>query len=350
MQPAIYSVDEVPVLQNRVHSSRADARACVRGDIRLERDSTTGIITNVLFDQSLITYDQAYNNEQSLSSSFEQHLAEVAAIIKRKLGTSHLFEVGCGKGAFLERLAGMGCTVSGCDPAYEGDSPYVVKAAYTPAMCYGKTNIILRHVLEHIERPVEFLTSIANANRGGIIYIEVPCVDWIVSRRAWFDVFYEHVNYFSANDFSRIFEQVEIFHLFAGQYMGVVANLSSLRTPGAIRSMVDRDASLKDTMRIAPPELKNIATEEIIWGAASKGVIYALMRERAGCPVNAAVDINPAKQGKYMPGTGVRIISPGEFLSAARDGHPLIVMNSNYLEEVKEITGNRFKYNTIDYD
>lgn len=350
MQPAIYSIDQVPVLQNRVHNSRADARSCLRGDIRLERDTTNGIITNVLFDQSLIIYDEAYNNEQSLSSVFDQHLADVASIITQKLGVSNLFEVGCGKGAFLRRLAAKGCTVGGCDPAYEGDSPHIVKSAYTPGMCKGEANIILRHVLEHIERPIEFLRSIADASGGGLIYIEVPCVDWIVSHEAWFDIFYEHVNYFSVRDFSRIFEQLEIFHLFGGQYLGVVANLRSLRDADAIRSLVPQDESQKKTIHLTRPDLKNIPPGEIIWGAASKGVIYALMRERAGCPVKAAVDINPAKQGKYMPGTGVQIISPAEFLAGARDGHPLVVMNSNYLDEVRKITANRFHCTAIDYD
>jgi hypothetical protein len=71
------------------------------------------------------------------------------------------------------------------------------------------------------------------ANGGtGKIYIEVPCFDWICEHRAWFDIFYEHVNYFRLTDFKRMFgEVVESGKIFCGQYLYVIAELSSLRIP-----------------------------------------------------------------------------------------------------------------------
>jgi hypothetical protein len=49
--------------------------------------------------------------------------------------------------------------------------------------------------------------------------------------------------------------------------------------------------------------------------------------------VRFLIDINPAKQGKYVPGTGHPIVSP-EHLKK-RDGHiaGIVNMNPNYLEE-----------------
>src|SRR3546814_9608010 len=61
------------------------------------------------------------------------------------------------------------------------------------------------------------------------IYIEVPCFDWIVEHSAWFDVFYEHVNYFRLADLRAMFGTVhEAGHLFGGQYLYIVADLSTL--------------------------------------------------------------------------------------------------------------------------
>ena len=60
--------------------------------------------------------------------------------------------------------------------------------------------------MEHIQNPYEFLSQLKDANGGGgRVYIEVPCFEWICEHRAWFDIFYEHVNYFRRSDFNRMF-------------------------------------------------------------------------------------------------------------------------------------------------
>jgi hypothetical protein len=49
-----------------------------------------------------------------------------------------------------------------------------------------------------------------------------------LDRRAqsWFDLFYEHVNYFRLDDLRRMFGTVhEAGHLFGGQYLYIVADL-----------------------------------------------------------------------------------------------------------------------------
>src|SRR6185369_355636 len=123
--------------------------------------------------------------------------------------------------------------VTGLDPTYEGSNPRVVRQYFTPETGIRADAMILRHVLEHVQDPIEFLAGLLEANGGrGEIYIEVPCLDWIVQRRAWFDIFYEHVNYFRRADFPRMFGTVvESGRLFAGQYLYVVADLATLRAP-----------------------------------------------------------------------------------------------------------------------
>ena len=89
---------------------------------------------------------------------------------------------------------------------------------------------------------------------------------------------------------------------------------------------------------------------DVVWGAASKGVIYSLLRERMVMPVDIAVDINTTKQGKYMPTTGVEIFSPEEFMDSERKGCRICVMNSNYLAEIKNLTHHHYHYMAIDHD
>ena len=59
-----------------------------------------------------------------------------------------------------------------------------------PALQIEAGGMVLRHVLEHIPQPMDFLASIANANGGkGKIYLEFRCLDWILRKYAWFDIF-----------------------------------------------------------------------------------------------------------------------------------------------------------------
>ena len=80
---------------------------------------------------------------------------------------------------------------------------------YVPLVGLSSKGFLLRHVLEHIPNPFEFLLRLKEANgRKGRIYIEVPCFDWICEHCAWFDIFYEHVNCCRISDFYRMFGSV----------------------------------------------------------------------------------------------------------------------------------------------
>jgi hypothetical protein len=349
----LYSALDLPVFQNRMFESSDEARHCIRGDVNLVRDLRTGLIFNRTFRPELMGYDANYQNEQALSGVFRGHLDSVLAVVERHFRGSSLIEVGCGKGHFLERLQGRGFQITGLDPTYEGSNPSVIKQYFSPEAGLHADGIILRHVLEHVRDPIAFLEAIRDTNGGGKIYIEVPCFDWICSHRAWFDIFYEHVNYFRIADFLRMFGRIHEFdHLFAGQYLYVVADLGTLRKP--VDDPLERFEFPPDFLctldkhaqRLKSPRAGGAA----IWGGASKGVIFALFMERAGASVDVVVDVNPAKHGKYLPGTGLRVHSPEEAMKMLPRGANVFVMNGNYLQEIRASTGNRFEYLTVDHE
>lgn len=61
------------------------------------------------------------------------------------------------------------------------------------------------------------------------------------------------------------------------------------------------------------------------------------------------IDINPAKQGKFMAGSGLRISSPKEGTREMHAGDDIFVMNSNYLQEIAALTNNQFNYIRVDH-
>ena len=296
-----------------------------------------------------MVYDSAYQNEQGRSATFQRHLAEVSLIVQKYFSGQKLIEVGCGKGDFMRQLQSAGFDIVGVDPTFEGSSTAVIKEYFSADLGLRGDAIVLRHVLEHVQDPVAFLRGICEANGGkGKVYIEVPCFDWICAHRAWSDITYEHVNYFRLSDFRRMFRSVlDAGHIFHGQYIYVVADLATIQLPPPleyqnVRFPEDFAASISSYARLLQGR-SNFA----VWGTASKGVVFSFYMEAAGVAVKLALDINPAKQGKYLAATGIQVQSPEAGLINLQPGDDIIVMNGNYLKEVREITENRFRYLTL---
>ena len=350
MKVELFAADALPVLQNRMFPDRASALDCARGDMRLVQDLGSGLVYNAAFDASLLVYDEEYQNEQGVSSVFSRHLDGVTAILHKHLQGCTLIEVGCGKGTFLEHLQREGFAITGIDPAYEGRNPAIVKARFEAGLGLSADGIVLRHVLEHMVDPMGFLSAIVQANASrGLIYIEVPCFDWICANRAWFDIFYEHVNYFRLDDFHRMFGRVlDSGRVFGGQYLYVVADLASLRPPRAgTGSAVDFPTDFLNGVDAAARRAE--ARPATVWGGASKGVIFTLHLQRQGVTPARVIDISPAKQGKYLAASGLQVLSPEQGMASMQPGDDVFVMNSNYLDEIASLTHNRFNYLSVEH-
>lgn len=346
----IFTAEDLPVLQNTTYATPQEAQRCPKGRVELRRDRDTGIVTNVAFEPTKIVYDSSYQNEQAHSPVFRRHLEFVADDVMARMDCAEVVEVGCGKGRFLEVLWARGVNAIGFDPAYEGSDARICPQSFGAGVRIRATAIILRHVLEHIPDPVLFLAALRDAAGGGTIYIEVPCFDWICRHRTWFDVFYEHVNYFRVDDFRRMFGSIRsIGYCFGGQYIRVIADLASLRNPPPPTTGPEPSvpSNFLDSLH------RSIAVDGThrpvaVWGGSSKGVIFSAMRERLGYPVDHVIDVNPAKQGRHLPVTGLRVLSPADALRELPKGMHTWVVNSNYLDEITEIAGGHLRLLTID--
>ena len=349
----VYRVASVPVFQNRVYTSRAAARDAPVAELALTLCRSCQFVFNACFDDSLLVYDAQYQNEQALSALFDGYLESIVDLLgARGFRNKRVLEIGCGKGTFLQKLWQRGIDACGCDSAYEGNDPRIARAVFSAEVASAKDAdlIVLRHTLEHISNPLQFLHGVAAATSGNAqIFIEVPSFEWIVRKRAFWDLFYEHCNYFTTQSLGNLFENAEQGFLFNGQYMYILAELGSLRAQAApSRVPLDLAVGAFESVTGEYRELVRRYAQEnlVIWGAGAKGSTFVSMTDPYGQHIAFVIDINPRKQGTYIARTGHRILAPGE-LDELASAH-VLVMNENYYDEVRSaLDAKRFRCHVL---
>jgi hypothetical protein len=166
-----------------------------------------------MFNKSYVQIDHThslYQNSIIDSEKFSSHKKDVLSFISSFLNKkSKVVEIGCGKGNFFEMLLADGfANLVGFDAAYNGENVLINKRYICEkGKEFNAKLIVMRHTLEHIVIPVNFLGKLfrINGNKDASIVIEVPCMAWIVENCAWWDLSYEHCNYFSEKSFKKIF-------------------------------------------------------------------------------------------------------------------------------------------------
>jgi ABC-type Fe3+-hydroxamate transport system substrate-binding protein len=101
----------------------------------------------------------------------------------------------------------------------------------------------------------------------------------------------------------------------------------------AIKEFLQQQSARVAFWRRKLRDLKRGHQRAVLWGSGSKGVAF-LTSLNLGDAIEYVVDINPYRQGKFMAGTGQKIVGP-EFL---RQYHPdvAIAMNPVYQAEIRE--------------
>ena len=334
----IYEQRSVPLIQNKVYPNAELAKDAPCIDVVLAQSLDNGFVFSAGFNDAIIDYDLHYQNEQSNSAFFRHHLEHVLEIMtNHHTLDSKVVEIGCGKGFFLEMLVQRGVDVTGFDPTYEGQSPNVVKDFFSEKYSgIGADFIILRHTLEHISKPLQFIQTIAAANNyKGKIYIEVPTFEWILKHNATEDIFYEHCNYFTLETLQMLFSKSAGGHFFNGQYFYVIADLADVNDEISKREIVPYKVKFKERLD-EYSEMINTHGSVAIWGAGAKGSTFLNLLDKEAEKVKCVIDINPKKQHQFVGGTGHYIIKPEELQEYGIEN--VVVMNVNYMDEIKAVT------------
>jgi len=350
--------DGVPVHQNLVMATPGAARSLARGDLAFAVCPDCGFVFNQAFDLARLAYGEDYDNTQSCSATFDAYLDGLVKDLVDHHGVRDcaIVEVGCGKGGFLRKLVeypGACNTGTGFDPSYVGeatspDGRLTFRRCYYDDACteVPADVVICRHVIEHVPDPMSLLRSVRAAltrSPGARVFFETPCVEWILRNQVVWDFFYEHCSLFTPGSLRAAFqrsgfavERVE--HIFEGQYLWLEARVAEATRP---IPELDETVSLARAYGVMEGQLRQRWQARLIelsakgpvalWGAGAKGATLANLVDPNGTHIDCVVDLNPNKQGCFIPGTGHPIVAPADL--PGRGVKRAILMNPNYREE-----------------
>lgn len=200
---------------------------------------------------------------------------------------------------------------------------------------HGKMDIITAtNIITHIERPKEFLTNCRLIlKQHGTIIVEFYNFESIISNVAFDQIYHEHISYFNFTTFSRLVREVG---LTVYKVKKVETQGGSLRVFITSESNREADTSVSETLLaegsndlikeryMAFPDVVKNRKKEILqfikngtrsgviiagYGASAKATVLLNYIGVSDHEIVAIADKSLTKQGKYIPGAGIPIIS-----------------------------------------
>jgi hypothetical protein len=358
---SFFKVENSPVHSTVLLYSRQEALRFPAGDISLQYCTNCGLIYNSRFDKDLVNYSQESECWQGYSTVFNSFNSELVKSLVDDFDIKNKFviEIGSGSGDFLNQLCIVGNNEgTGFDPAYNDEKQSTaaervkfIKDYYSDKYSELQADAYFcLMTLEHIYNPKKLITDIRKSmhNTDSRLFIQVPNMTQILDESRFWDIYYEHCNYFTRESLLNFlsingFGVEKIWTVFGDQYMIAIANSSAVSGPvvdqGRIYEKTERFDEqcqlLINRWKKKLARLDKPGNSVVLWGSGSKATGF-IQATRSAKNIDSIVDINPKKQGKYLPGFGHKIVAP-DYLKSIFP-RLIIILNPIYENEIIEVT------------
>ena len=315
------------------------------------------------FAQADELFSAEYAYFSSFSTTWLQHAERyVADMVERfHLGQdSHVIEIASNDGYLLQYVKGRGIPCLGIEPTASTARASREKGIETLEEFFGgevgarlaaagkqADLMAANNVLAHVPDINGFLAGFANLLKpGGVATFEFPHLLRLIEEDQFDTIYHEHFSYLSLTALEKIFRHNELamFDVEELPTHGGSLRVFTQRAASGSHAVTDRIAQLlaresaaglssaagysgfqsraervKDDLLALLIEAKRQGKRVAAYGAAAKGntlLNFAGIRRDF---IAYVVDLNPAKQGKYMPGSRIPIVDEARLLADPPD-------------------------------
>ncbi len=322
-------------------------------------------------------FNADYSYFSSTSTGWLAHAASYAQVMIQRLqlnANSHVIEVAANDGYLLKNFVAAGIPCLGIEPAAstaaaaEKQGIPVLREFFGEALgkrlaAEGKQADLIagNNVYAHVPDINDFTRGLKAALKpDGTITLEFPHLLRLIEQTQFDTIYHEHFSYLSLYTVERIFKtaglrifDVEQLPTHGGSLRifgchtesrrastdAVAAILTEevrrdLQTPATYQNFQTRANKVKDDLISFLIEQKRVGKKVAAYGAAAKGntlLNYAGIKPDL---LPFVCDAAMAKQGKYMPGSHIPILSPSALAKSPPDY--VLILPWNIAAEVKQ--------------
>ncbi|MDQ3484142.1 MAG: class I SAM-dependent methyltransferase [Actinomycetota bacterium] len=319
-------------------------------------------------------FDADYPYFSSYSESLDVHSRRhVADLLRDRELDAHSFvvEVASNDGYLLRHLVASGVRVLGVEPtpgpataASAAGVPTVQKflgpeTAAALVAEHGPADVVIaNNVMAHVPDLRGFVRGLATLlGEDGVLQVENPGVGALLEHTEFDTVYHEHFCYFSTLAVERLItveglhlNDVEVFPALQGgtlrwtcsrapgrtdraEQQLAAERAQGLDTPEPFLAFGDRVRTLQSELRALLHRVTADGGRLAAYGAAAKGATLLNTTGLDAALIDFVVDLNPRKQGRWMPGAQIPIVDPSVLLERQPDH--VLVLAWNYIDEVR---------------
>jgi SAM-dependent methyltransferase len=311
----------------------------------------------------------------SFSASMVEAMGRLAAgvVARRQLGPSDLVvEIASNDGYLLGRYRDLGVRVLGIEPAANvarvaRDAGVPTRAEYFTTGTASRLvaeglvpNVIhANNVLAHVPDIHEFVEGLRILlPEDGVVIVETPYLLDLLDRALFDTIYHEHVFYYSLGALAELFgrhgmaiEDCEHLDVHGGSVRVTLAHDRAvapsrraadalqreagrdLRSPGSFSLFAERVAAARGEIVTTLGGVKADGRTLGGYGAAAKATVLLNFAGVDATTIEYVVDLNPAKNGLLIPGTGIPVVSLDRLRTEPTD--VVAVLAWNLFEEIR---------------
>jgi SAM-dependent methyltransferase len=364
---AFFEMRGVPVSEGFLSDSREEAVRVDLVDIVYHFCRGCGHIWNTAYDPGKLRFDPNYDISMFHSASYRAYVDGAIERLKTRynLAGRVALDIACGKGEFARALISHGLGhVYGFDPSFEDtflsdeDRRHITahRAFYGEAWSSLKVDIVTcRSALQFFMQPGDFLQSIRRTlsdQPDTLLGFEVPNAEDIFGKQNIWPITNDYPFIYSPASLARLFREngfqvLDIVPAVAlgGSHMEIEAKPGTMVAPSRFESRAAIDALSEQVETFARTRAERtrqwavrLGREQAagrtvaLWGAGARA-LSLLCALPDPSSIHFIVDVNPARQNRFLPKVGVRVVAPEQLKSTPVD--LVVATNPNFATEIQ---------------